>query len=112
MNTNTSPLLCYSTTSRAHLLQHNPAQQMKGRRKASLKKRKAVRNLIRIVKGRVQVRVAGFKGVQTLSASQLIKHIPVTKVRLAAKRVLKKTNAFVSKRVRKQGKKRVIKRTI
>jgi hypothetical protein len=43
---------------------------------------------LRVVKGRVNVRVAGYLGVQKLAPSKLIPYLPATKVRQAAKRVL------------------------
>lgn len=43
---------------------------------------------IRIVGGRVKLRVAGFKGVQALSPSHLVRHIALGKLKAAAKKVL------------------------
>ena len=43
---------------------------------------------IRFVKGRVAFRVPGYKGVQKLSASQLVRFVPLGKLKTAAKRVL------------------------
>lgn len=45
----------------------------------------------RVVKGRVQVRVAGYSGVQKLAPSTLIPFLPVTKIKAAAKRALAAT---------------------
>lgn len=41
-----------------------------------------------MVKGRVNVRVAGYLGVQKLAPSKLIPYLPATKVRQAAKKAL------------------------
>lgn len=45
----------------------------------------------RLIKGRLNVRIRGYSGVQKLAPSALIKYIPATKLRLAARRVLIKT---------------------
>lgn len=42
----------------------------------------------RVVKGRVNIRVAGYLGVQKLAPSKLIPYLPATKVRQAAKKAL------------------------
>ena len=46
---------------------------------------------VRVVKGRVKLRVAGYTGVQSLSPAHLVRHIGSTKLRLAAKQVLRLT---------------------
>jgi len=64
---------------------------------------------VRIIKGRVKLRVPGFPNVQTLSPSHLVRHISAAKLRLAAKQVLKKTNKKVRRRKtkkRRKGKKK------
>ena len=43
---------------------------------------------LRFVKGRVAFRVPGFTGVQKLAASQLVRFVPLSKLKTAAKRVL------------------------
>jgi len=43
---------------------------------------------VRIVNGKVALRVAGYPGYQRVGASQLVRFVPLTKLRLAAKRVL------------------------
>ena len=44
---------------------------------------------IRLVKGRVQLRVQGYSGVQHIPSSHLIRYIPSSRLRFAAKKVLK-----------------------
>lgn len=43
---------------------------------------------VKIVKGKVSLRVGGFPGVQRVGASQLVQFVPLDKLRAAAKRVL------------------------
>lgn len=66
----------------------------------------------RLVKGRVNVRVAGYLGVQKLAPSKLIRYIPANKLKVAAKKVLASSGgasrrsgaAGGSKRRRRRGK--------
>ena len=44
---------------------------------------------IRIVKGQVAFRVPGYTGVQKFAATQLVKFVPICKLKTAAKRILK-----------------------
>lgn len=43
---------------------------------------------VRVINGRVALRIGGFPGVQRVGASQLVRFVPLNKLRLAAKRVL------------------------
>jgi hypothetical protein len=43
---------------------------------------------VRVVKGRVSLRVAGSPGYQRLAPGQLVRHVPITKLRAAAKKIL------------------------
>ena len=43
---------------------------------------------VRVIKGKVALRVGGFPGVQHVGASQLVRFVPLNKLRTAAKRVL------------------------
>lgn len=71
------------------------------RRSAARAAGRRVSNKVRLVKGRVKLRVPGYPSVQTLSPSHLVRHISAAKLRLAAKQVLKKTK---KKRVRRRRK--------
>ena len=55
---------------------------------------------IRIVKGQVALRVTGRPGVQHIGAGQLVRFVPINKLRAAAQRVL---NQSVSGRRRRGG---------
>jgi len=57
---------------------------------------------LRVVNGRVSFRLPGFSGVQRVGASQLVRFVPVTKLRQAAKRFLGKGGRKV-RRKRKRG---------
>jgi hypothetical protein len=57
-------------------------------RRRTRRSTKASRTKVRIIKGRVSIRVAGFPGYQRIGASQLVRHVPLSKLRVAAKRVL------------------------
>jgi hypothetical protein len=62
---------------------------------------------VRVNKGRLGIRVAGYQGVQSLTASELVRHIPLSKLRAAAKKVLKRSGAGKTKRKgKKRGRKR------
>jgi len=60
---------------------------------------------VRLVKGRVVLRVPGFQGVQRLAPSHLITHITKKNLKSAAKSVLRKTNkkSISKKRKRTKG---------
>ena len=56
----------------------------------------------RVVKGKVNIRVAGYLGVQKLAPSKLIPYLPATKVRQAAKKALVASGNRPGKRVAKR----------
>jgi hypothetical protein len=62
------------------------------------------RSKVRIVKGKVSIHVAGFPGVQRIGAGQLLRFVPQSRLRLAAKRAL--GGGFRRRRPVKGGKKR------
>ena len=77
------------------------------RKKAAARGRRRGSSKVRIIGGRVRLRVAGFPGVQALSPSHLVRHIAATKLRLAAKKVLGQLRKKGGKRkARKRRKKR------
>jgi GH24 family phage-related lysozyme (muramidase) len=57
---------------------------------------------IRVVKGRVALRVPGYQGVQKFSPSHLIQHVNKRNLRLAAKSVLNRTKSGKKSRRRKR----------
>ena len=87
---NRAPLVSYTTPNRASLVPESsrkkePAAFMKRKKGGKQSKSKK----IRLVKGKLQLRVQGYDGVQRIPSSHLIRFIPSAKLRLAAKKVLK-----------------------
>jgi len=89
----------------------------KGGRTASTRKGKRGKTTVRLVKGRLAIRVAGFPGFQRLAPSQLVRYIPLGKLKQAAKRVLgasgirkrtirRKKKSGTGRRRRRQGRRR------
>jgi len=61
----------------------------KSRRPSSQGKRTKSRvTKVRLVKGKVALRIRGYPGVTRLGASQLVKFVPLNKLKIAAKRAL------------------------
>jgi hypothetical protein len=108
----------YDTQSRAQLVAEatTPTDDTKFRSmpRRTAKRRTGGKGKFRVVKGKVNVRVAGYLGVQKLAPSKLIPYLPTTKVRQAAKRALvasgnRPTRKRTSKK-RKGGSKKVKRR--
>ena len=96
------PLVCFSTQQRARLGGEETGKLIVNTNSRSSnnswfsmsKKGKGSKHpkskKIRLVKGgRIQLRIAGFSGVQTIPSSHLIRYIPSSRLRFAAKKVLK-----------------------
>lgn len=64
------------------------AGKRRKRRAASRKRAGGRVGKVRVVKGRVNVRVGGYTGVQKIAASHLIRYLPASKLKAAAKKVL------------------------
>lgn len=86
------PLVRYDSQSRAQLVTEaaTPTETTKPKSmpRRTVKRRTGGKGKLRVVKGKVNVRVAGYLGVQKLAPSKLIPYLPTTKVRQAAKRAL------------------------
>ena len=92
------PLVCFSTQQRARLggeetgkliVNTNSSSWFSMSKKGKGSKQPKSKK-IRLVKGgRIQLRIAGFSGVQTIPSSHLIRYIPSSRLRFAAKKVLK-----------------------
>jgi hypothetical protein len=71
---------------------HKRHKRSRSSRRSTIKKgrrRKGIRvSKVRIVRGQVALRIGGFPGVQKVGASQLVRFVPLNKLRSAAKRVL------------------------
>lgn len=61
---------------------------------------------VKLIKGRVVLRVPGYQGVQRLTPSHLIQHINKKNLRVAAKNVLKRANKNIKKRRKRRTKKK------
>jgi hypothetical protein len=96
------PLVRYSTPNRATLLSSiNSMPQAKWTRAASKRPRQkrsqatnlrrrggSASNKLKIIKGNVVVKVVGYPGTHRFGASQLIRFVPLNKVKQAAKCIL------------------------
>jgi hypothetical protein len=74
-----------------------------GRRRTRRRRSTGGRGKTRVVKGRVSLRIPGF-GVTKLSPSELVRHIPVSKLKTDARKVL---GALGKKKKVKRGRKRI-----
>ena len=59
----------------------------------------------RVIKGRLNIRIAGYTGIQKVAPSQLIPFLPIAKVKQAAKRALSASGQKQKSRRRKSKKK-------
>jgi len=64
-----------------------PAPKKRASRRAT--KKSAKKTVLRVVKGRVNLKVTGYSGTHTLGAAALLQFVPLNKIRAAAKKVLK-----------------------
>ena len=88
-NTPKRPFVEYSPhQDRANLMSAGGSSPRPRKRTRSSGKRKSRVTKVRVVKGKVALRVGGFPGVQRVGASQLVRFVPLNKLRTAAKRVL------------------------
>jgi hypothetical protein len=85
------------------------ARQQRRRRAKTVKRAK-----VRVVKGHLTLKVAGYPGLHRFGASQLIQFVPLNKIKVAAKKILvqskkkgvKKSSSASSKRKRSVKRKR------
>lgn len=109
MSLRKKPLVRFDSVSRAQLVSgpsiasepRRGSSSMPARRRSAGRKRRTGSSKStkpRLVKGRVNVRVAGYLGVQKLAPSKLIRYIPANKLKVAAKKVLAATGG-ASRRV-------------
>jgi hypothetical protein len=71
-------------------------------RSTTARRRRTSSKKVRVIKGRVKLQVAGFPGVQSLSPAHLVQHIPSSRLRVAAKKVLKQTERATGKKKKKK----------
>lgn len=85
------PLLRFETSERAQLISSSMPSAAGKRKRRSGKRSRASSSAgrkPRVVKGRVNIRVAGYSGLQKIAPSSLIPFLPTNKLRQAAKRAL------------------------
>ena len=69
--------------------------------RAHRKRTKSVkRTKVRVVKGHLSLKVAGYPGVHRFGASQLIQFVPLNKIKVAAKKILLQSRVKTPKRKR------------
>ncbi len=89
-NTRTRKLLVqYSNPSRATLLPSTfaPSSSMPRARQQRRRRAKTVKRAkVRVVKGHLTLKVAGYPGLHRFGASQLIQFVPLNKIKVAAKK--------------------------
>lgn len=111
------PLVSFSNRERATLAVSPPPMPKRSKRRGASnrttvrrRRKTAGSNKIRVVGGKVRLRVTGYQGLQSLSPSALVRFIPTTKLRLAARRVLN-TQGRIANRKRRRTVKRKKRRT-
>jgi len=66
--------------------------------RAQRKKARTVKRAkVRVVKGRLTLKVAGYPGLHRFGASQLIQFVPLNKIKVAAKKFLSQSRKGVKK---------------
>ena len=108
------PLLNFSETQeRATLVDSDfeeesmsPKKRGKKSKTGGKRKKGSKRKGIRFNKGRLAIKVKGYDGLQHLTASELVHFIPLSKLRSAAKKVLKRSGKSKKKGKKRKGKKR------
>ena len=87
----------------------SPRRRRRSKRKSSRRRKTVRRGLkgVRVTKGRINLKIAGYSGIQKLGASELIHYIPLSKLKAAAKRVLKRAGV---KKTRQRRRRRVKRR--
>ena len=104
------PLLHYSEDEeRAHFVDLDKVSvSMPRKKKTSNKRRKAGKTTkgVRFQKGRLALRIRGYKGVQRIAPAQLVRFIALNKLKVAAKRVLQHSIGKKTLYKRKKSKKR------
>lgn len=83
------PLVQFDTQDHAKLVSVSmPGKKRKSRQIKKAAKGSASGRKPRVIKGRVNLRVSGYSGIQKVPPSQLIPFLPATKIRQAAKKAL------------------------
>lgn len=97
------PLVRFQNIGRAQLISSSPMPKKTRSSKSKTRAKSTANRKPRVVKGRINLKVAGYSGVQKLSPSSLVPYLPINKLRLAAKKALA---ASGKKRTKKNTKRR------
>jgi hypothetical protein len=102
------PLLRFENSEKAQLVSSSMPSGNRRKKRSGKKTQGSSSRKVRVVKGRVNIRVAGYSGLQKLAPSSLIPYLPASKLRQAAKRALGATGKkkIVKRRRRKTNKKK------
>lgn len=105
-STSTKPLLSFSTNTDRAFIVSAPSASATGsatiataetsmtkrrtarKRTAASRRGRRLKGSVRLTKGRLSLRVAGYPGYHRIAASQLVRYVPLAKLKQAAKRVL------------------------
>jgi hypothetical protein len=109
-NQERKPLLNYSESEeRASLFQSEdsmpPGRKRRSKSKKGKRKYTGLKG-VKFIKGKVALRISGYKGISKLSASDLVRYIPLAKLRAAGKKILGKSKKSKKRRIKKKGKRR------
>jgi hypothetical protein len=77
-----------------------PKRRSRKRKGAKRGPRKGLKG-VRVTKGKISLKIRGYSGIQKLGASELIHYIPLSKLKVAAKKVLRRSGAKKTKKRRK-----------
>lgn len=107
-NDDRASLMTFSGPSTQRRRKRSKSQGRRRRRSVGRGRRSKTRvTKVRIVNGRVALRVAGYPGYQRVGASQLVRFVPLNKLRLAAKRALGASGGRRHKRKRRHRRRNV-----
>lgn len=82
------PLVRFDISERAQITGSMPAKKTKPKRSRKKASGSSSSSKPRVVKGRVNIKVVGYPGVQKVAPSQLIPYLPISKLKQAAKKAL------------------------
>lgn len=103
------PLLNYSDTlERATLVDYDDNDDDDSMPRIAKRRRKSRQKRgrkIKTTKGRISLKIKGYSGKTSFSAAQLLPFIPLNKIKIAAKKVLRRTVAGKSKKIKRRKRK-------
>jgi hypothetical protein len=105
MSQHRKPLLRFETGEKAQLISASmPSSGSVRRRKTGKRKSTGPSKKPRVIKGRVNLRVPGYHGLQKVAPSSLIPFLPSSKLRQAAKKALIASGSNKTKVVKRRKK--------